>query len=116
MIVVLLHQPIGREFFDDRAEETWSRRHIVEKVLLGGVIAIDLGELIFYLRIEVVVLEIAGKIIKTPREAVPQRVVDAVAAVLLDVLIDPLAKVFVRYLRPGHAQNRELFREQVSPG
>src|SRR5271156_980785 len=109
--VVLLHQPIGCEFFNDSAEETWSRRQVEKKVLFGGVIAIDLGELIFYLRVEVVILEIAGKIIKAPREAAPQGVIDAGPAVCLAILISPLAKVFVGQVLASHAQDRELFRE-----
>ena len=35
VIIVLLHQSIGGELFNDGAEETRSGRHVIEEVLMG---------------------------------------------------------------------------------
>ena len=71
VVVVLLHQAGGRELFNNRTEEARSRRHVKEHVLMGGVIAVDLGQAILDLRIKRVIVEIAGKIIEAAREVIP---------------------------------------------
>ena len=115
VVVILLQQSSGRELFDNGPEETRSRRHIKEEILMGGVILIDLGQAIFDLRVKLIIVEIAGEVIEAAHEAFPGGVVDAIAAVLFHIFQDLLAEIFVRHLLAGHAQHRELLREQVRP-
>src|SRR5580698_3445848 len=113
MVVALLHQSSGGELLHDGTEKTWRGRHVIEEVLMSRMIAVDLSQAIFDLRIDLVVAEITGKIIEAARKTFPEGVLDAVAAILFNVVLDPLAEILVRHLRPGHAQHREFLREQI---
>ena len=64
VVVALLHQSGGREFLHDRTEETGRGGEVVEEILMGRVLLIHLGEKVFELRVEFVVAEIAGEVVK----------------------------------------------------
>jgi hypothetical protein len=77
---------------------------------------IQLGQSVLQLCVQIVVVKISCEIVKALLEPLPQIVVDAVAAILFNVLVYFLAELFVRILRPRHAQDGELPREQSRSG
>jgi hypothetical protein len=46
-------------------------------------------------REEFVVFEVAGEVIEAAGKSIPQRIVDSVSAILLYIVLDPLAKILV---------------------
>src|SRR5260370_20561105 len=91
----LLHQSRGRELLHDGPEIIGGGGQIIEVVLLGGVIAINLGQEILQLRIKLLVVEIALEIIKAAREALPQRGVNLLLTLLFVFLQDLSAEVLI---------------------
>src|SRR5215469_1488932 len=63
-----------------------------------------------------VIIKISREIVKALLEPLPQIVVDAVAAIFLNVFEDLLAKVLVGVLRSRHPKHGELSREQSRSG
>ena len=111
--VGLFHESVGRQLLNDRTEEVRRDGQVIEEVLLRGVFLVDLSQRILDLGVKAIVIEIARDIVEALLEPLPQIAVDTVAAVILDVLIDLLAKLFVRQLRARHADHRELARQQA---
>ena len=83
---------------------------------MSRVISIDLREAVFNLRVEFVVAEIAGEIVEAFGERVPGSGVDAVAAILFNVVVNALAEIFVAHVGAGHAQHGKFFRQQIGAG
>src|SRR6266851_8151842 len=86
VIVILLHQSAGGELFDNLAEITWSRCHVVEDVLVGRMIAVNLCEAILELGKDLVVVEISHEVIEAACKTFPNFVFDTVATIFSDVL------------------------------
>src|ERR1700678_49748 len=116
VIVVLLQQSIGGELLHNGTEKIRSGRQVVEEILVCIMVAVYLGEVIFNLWIKFVILKIAGEIVEAPRKALPQRVVDAVAAIFLNIVADLFAKILVAFLRASHTQYCKFLGEPVRPG
>src|SRR5580704_9809852 len=112
VIVALLHEPVFRKLLHNRSKEVRSDRQVIEEVLVSRVILIELGETIFDLYVEIVVVEIAGNIVEEALEPLPNIAVDTIAAIVRDRLVHLLAKVLVRQLRACDAKHRELARKQ----
>jgi hypothetical protein len=64
VVVVLLHQSSGGELLHDGPEETGSGCQVVKEVVMSGVIAVDFREAILKLGIQLIVAEIASRVIK----------------------------------------------------
>src|SRR5581483_7081898 len=90
MSIVLVHQAIRGYLLYDRAEVFGRDRHVIEKILVRGMLLIDLAEGLLQFRVQCFIVEIAGQIKEATGEPVPDIAVDALSAVSLDVVIDSL--------------------------
>ena len=72
------------------------------------VFLIHLGQEVFELRIQFVVVEISGEVVETAREPFPEIVIHALPAVRLDVVVDSFSEFIIRQLRARHTYHGKL--------
>src|SRR5579864_1521372 len=112
MSIVLVHQAIRGYLLYDWAEVFRRDCHVIEKILVCGMLLIDLAEGLLELRVESFIVEIAGQIKEAAGEPVPHIAVDALSAISLDVLIDSLAEFLIAQRGAGDPENSKFFGEK----
>ena len=79
-------------------------------------VLVDLRQKVLEVGIQLVVTEIASEVIEALAEPLPKAVIDAFAAIRLDIVVNTFAKVIIRQLRAGHSDHGEFLREQSRSG
>src|SRR5581483_4024694 len=110
---IFFHQPLGGKLLDDGAEEIRSGREIEEKVTAGLMVLVDLGQRLFDLDVEILVVELAGDVVHAALEPVPDLAVVGPGRELLHVVKHLLAEVLGGHLGVGDTEDGEFTREQL---
>src|SRR5437763_16224556 len=98
MSIVLVHQAIRGYLLYEWAKVFGRDRHVIEKILVCGMLLTDFAEGFLALRVECFIVDIAGQIEEPAGEPAPDITVDAISAVRLDVLINSLAIFLIAQL------------------
>src|SRR5689334_8225923 len=105
MATILHGQTRGPELTDDLAEKVRRRGQIIKVISAGGVVLIDLRQLLAEMLISLWVLQIAAQIIEPAEQVLPAVGLDLDRGKVLDILIDLVAELLRTERSPPDADH-----------